>query len=56
MANVTVTHDERPRDLEALVNAVGTPGDPSITVRLDTAERVLFALARVQGIDPDTAP
>ncbi|WP_443250854.1 hypothetical protein [Streptomyces sp. 6N106] len=36
-----------------LANAVGAPGDRSITQRLDTIERVLFALARAQGIDPD---
>ncbi|WP_445519489.1 hypothetical protein [Streptomyces sp. NEAU-174] len=43
-------------NIDSLANAVGAPGDRSITERLDTIERVLFALARAQGIDPDTAP
>ncbi|OAH16325.1 hypothetical protein [Streptomyces jeddahensis] len=57
MENATATHDERLRDLEAdidaLADAVGTPGERPITQRLDTIERVLFALARTQGVDPD---
>ncbi|MBA6434352.1 hypothetical protein [Streptomyces sp. GMR22] len=43
-------------NIDSLANAVGSPGDRSITERLDTIERVLFALARAQGIDPGTAP
>lgn len=33
---------------------VGSPGERSITQRLDGIERVLVALARAQGINPDT--
>ena len=47
MVDEPATHDERP-----LANAVGAPGDRSISQRLDTIERVLFALARAQGIGP----
>ncbi|WP_262706034.1 MULTISPECIES: hypothetical protein [Streptomyces] len=43
-------------NIDSLANAVGAPGDRSIAERMDTIERVLFALARAQGIDPDTAP
>ncbi|MGW2331685.1 hypothetical protein ACWC5C_38875 [Streptomyces sp. NPDC001700] len=43
-------------NIDSLANAVGAPGDRSIAQRLDSIERVLFALARAQGIDPDTAP
>jgi hypothetical protein len=43
-------------NIDSLANTVGAPGDRSITQRLDSIERVLFALARAQGIDPDTAP
>ncbi|MFE5330476.1 hypothetical protein ACFRCG_29230 [Embleya sp. NPDC056575] len=39
--------------MDSLADAIGAPGDRSITQRLDTIERVLFALARAQGIDPD---
>ncbi|MET8957615.1 hypothetical protein [Streptomyces sp. NPDC004533] len=38
---------------DSLADAVGTRGERSITGRLDTVERVLFALARAQGIDPE---
>ncbi|MFK0114006.1 hypothetical protein [Streptomyces sp. NPDC091217] len=38
---------------DSLAEAVGTPGDRPIAQRLDKMERVLFALARAQGIDPD---
>jgi hypothetical protein len=38
---------------DSLADAVGTPGDRPIAKRLDMIERVLFALARAQGIDPD---
>ncbi|MFD8462070.1 hypothetical protein ACFV27_46160 [Streptomyces antimycoticus] len=44
------------RNIDSLADAVGIPGDRSIAQRLDAIERVLFALARVQDIDPDTAP
>ncbi|KIZ17582.1 hypothetical protein SNA_13960 [Streptomyces natalensis ATCC 27448] len=58
MANEMAMHVERLRDLEAdidaLADAVGAPRERSITQRLDTIERVLFALARAQGIDPDS--
>ncbi|MGW2649360.1 hypothetical protein ACWC2T_31700 [Streptomyces sp. NPDC001393] len=51
------THDEWLRDLdaeiEAIADAVGAPTERSITQRLDTIERVLFALARAQGVDPE---
>ncbi|MEU1409765.1 hypothetical protein ABZ471_47595 [Streptomyces sp. NPDC005728] len=40
-------------NIDSLANAVGAPGDRSIAQRLDTIERVLFALARAQGVDPD---
>ncbi|WAP55048.1 hypothetical protein [Streptomyces sp. S465] len=43
-------------NIDSLADAVGAPGGRSITQRLDTIERVLFALARAQGIDPDTVP
>ncbi|MFI1502579.1 hypothetical protein [Streptomyces platensis] len=58
MANTATTYEQL-RDLDAeiesIADAVGTPGELSITQRLDTIERVLFALARAQGIDPDAA-
>lgn len=45
---------------ESLANAIGPPGERTITQRLvgidqrlEGMERVLFALARAQGIDPD---
>ncbi|MER6123018.1 hypothetical protein ABT173_10095 [Streptomyces sp. NPDC001795] len=40
-------------NIDSLANAVGAPGERSIAQRLDTIERVLFALARAQGVDPD---
>ncbi|WP_190133301.1 hypothetical protein [Streptomyces mashuensis] len=40
-------------NIDSLADAIGAPGDRSITERLDTMERVLFALARAQGINPD---
>ncbi|MFH8342737.1 hypothetical protein [Streptomyces sp. AM6-12] len=40
-------------NIDSLANAVGAPGERSITQRLDTIERVLFALARAQGVAPD---
>lgn len=40
-------------NIDSLANAVGAPGERSIAERLDTMERVLFALARAQGVDPD---
>ncbi|MEU6011510.1 hypothetical protein [Streptomyces sp. NPDC047453] len=47
-------------NIDSLADAIGAPGDQTITQRLDgitqrldTIERVLFALARAQGIDPD---
>ncbi|MFJ1561293.1 hypothetical protein [Streptomyces mirabilis] len=42
-------------NIDSLADAVGSPGERSISQRLDTIERVLFALARAQGIDPDAA-
>lgn len=39
----------------ALGKAIGTPEEHTITERLDTIERILLALARTQGIDPQTA-
>ncbi|MEU8718229.1 hypothetical protein [Streptomyces sp. NPDC048663] len=41
-------------NIDSLANAIGAPGDRPIAQRLDTIERVLFALARAQGIDPDS--
>ncbi|QPI62308.1 hypothetical protein I1A49_46600 [Streptomyces malaysiensis subsp. malaysiensis] len=41
-------------NVDSLADAIGAPCARSITQRLDTIERVLIALARVQGIDPDT--
>ncbi|MER5549286.1 hypothetical protein ABT072_44505 [Streptomyces sp. NPDC002589] len=38
--------------IAAFADTIGSLGDRSITERLDTIERVLFALARAQGIDP----
>ncbi|MEU3282929.1 hypothetical protein [Streptomyces antibioticus] len=40
-------------NIDSLANAIGAPGDRTISQRLDSIERVLFALARAQGIDPD---
>lgn len=47
-------------NIDLLVNAIGAPGDRTVALRLDGIEeqlggmqRVLFALARAQGIDPD---
>lgn len=40
-------------NIDSLANAIGAPGERTITERLDGIERVLFALARAQGIDPD---
>uniref|UniRef100_A0AAU1I973 Uncharacterized protein n=1 Tax=Streptomyces sp. NBC_00180 TaxID=2903632 RepID=A0AAU1I973_9ACTN len=40
-------------NIDSLANAIGAPGEHTITQRLDGIERVLFALARAQGIDPD---
>ncbi|MGW3563543.1 hypothetical protein ACWDSL_06520 [Streptomyces sp. NPDC000941] len=81
MANETPTHDEQLAtireqqrtafgNIDSLADAVGAPGDRSITQRLDgieravgtmgdaigSMERLLVALARAQGIDPDIAP
>ncbi|MGW3952426.1 hypothetical protein ACWEKM_16200 [Streptomyces sp. NPDC004752] len=41
-------------NIDSLADAIGAPGDRSVAQRLDTIERVLFALARAQGIDPGT--
>ncbi|MEU9413252.1 hypothetical protein AB0E08_47240 [Streptomyces sp. NPDC048281] len=38
---------------DSLADAAGAPGARPIAQRLDTIERVLFALARAQGIDRD---
>lgn len=47
-------------NIDSLADAIGAPGERTITQRLDGIdqrldgmERVLFALARAQGIDPD---
>ncbi|MFJ1536362.1 hypothetical protein ACIOFV_50165 [Streptomyces mirabilis] len=47
-------------NIDSLADAIGAPGDRTIAQRLGTLEqdlgdvkRVLFALARAQGIDPD---
>jgi hypothetical protein len=40
-------------NIDSLADAIGAPGGRSVTERLDTFERVLFALARAQGVDPD---
>lgn len=40
-------------NIHSLANAIGAPGERTITQRLDTIERVPFALARAQGINPD---
>lgn len=40
-------------NIDSLANAIGAPGERSIAQRLDSIERVLFALARAQGINPD---
>ncbi|MER6076427.1 hypothetical protein ABT187_48605 [Streptomyces sp. NPDC001817] len=40
-------------EIDSLSNVIGAPGDRSIAERLDTIERVLFALARAQEVDPD---
>ncbi|OIK08235.1 hypothetical protein [Streptomyces monashensis] len=39
-------------EIGSLADAVGVSRARSITDRLDTIERVLFAVARAQGIDP----
>ncbi|MFJ5842298.1 hypothetical protein ACIQGO_37100 [Streptomyces shenzhenensis] len=41
-------------NIGSLADAIGAPGDRSVIQRLDTIERVLFALARAQGIDPES--
>ncbi|MFE2383152.1 hypothetical protein [Streptomyces misionensis] len=57
MDSATAIDDAWLRDLDAevksIADAVGTPGDRSIAQRLDTIERVLSALARAQGVDPN---
>ncbi|MFF2852089.1 hypothetical protein ACFVT5_38060 [Streptomyces sp. NPDC058001] len=57
MADEMVTYDKWLRDLdeeiEFIADVVGVPGERSIARRLDTIERVLFAVARAQGVDPD---
>lgn len=59
MADETATTYAWLRDLDAevesIADVVGAPGELSITQRLDTIERVLFALARAQGINPNAA-
>ncbi|MEU9977637.1 hypothetical protein [Streptomyces sp. NPDC051014] len=40
-------------NIDSLANAIGAPGDRPITQRPNTMERVLSALGRAQGIDPD---
>ncbi|MCZ4103493.1 MULTISPECIES: hypothetical protein [Streptomyces] len=40
-------------NIDSLADAIGAPGERSIARRLESIERVLFALARAQGIDPD---
>ncbi|GAA2522885.1 hypothetical protein [Streptomyces longisporus] len=42
-------------NIDSLADAIGAPGDRTIVQRLDAIERVLFALARAQGINPDEA-
>ncbi|WP_434098803.1 iron chelate uptake ABC transporter family permease subunit [Streptomyces mirabilis] len=42
-------------DFDSLVDAVGAPDEQPSAQRLDGMERVLFTLARHQGIDPDTS-
>jgi hypothetical protein len=37
-------------NIDSLADAIGAPGNRSIAQRLETIERVLFALARAQGI------
>ena len=51
-----VTIREQQRTAFRNIDSLGIPGDRSITQRLDTIERVLFALARMQSLDPDTTP
>ncbi|MFF4935108.1 hypothetical protein ACFY2H_40670 [Streptomyces griseofuscus] len=55
MDSATAIDDEWDLDteVESIADAVGAPGRRSIAERLDTIERVLFALARSQGVDPD---
>lgn len=57
METEMAAQDEWLRDLdaeiEAIADAVGALTERSITQRLNTIERVLFALARAQGVDPD---
>lgn len=40
-------------NIDSLADAIGAPGERTIVQRLDSMERVLHALARAQGIDPD---
>ena len=40
-------------NIDSLADVVGAPGERSIAQRPETIERVLFALARAQGVDPD---
>ncbi|MFE7156799.1 hypothetical protein [Streptomyces sp. NPDC057636] len=47
-------------NIDSLADAIGAPGDRSFTQRLDSIEgelgdvkRLLRALARAQGVDPD---
>jgi hypothetical protein len=40
-------------NIGSLANAIGAPGERTITQRVDGIERVLFALARAPGVDAD---
>ncbi|RSO10001.1 hypothetical protein DMH26_00430 [Streptomyces sp. WAC 05379] len=53
LATIREQQDTAFGNIDSLANAIGAPGDRPIADRLDTIERVLFALARAQGIDPD---
>ncbi|MEU2359019.1 hypothetical protein ABZ599_39830 [Streptomyces misionensis] len=56
MNGATTINDKWLRELDAevesIADAVGVPGARSVAQRLDMMERVLFALARAQGVDP----
>lgn len=53
--NTLTGHDEQPATAgERQHPAPGTTGPNAVERRLDTIERILYALARAQGLDPTT--
>jgi hypothetical protein len=46
---------EQQRTAFGNIDSIDAPGERTIEQRLGTIEHVLYALARAQGIDPETA-